>query len=160
MPRRKSVNFIRPVGLDPRYGSETVQKLINVIMECGKKNIARTIVYEALEIISKKVSGDKNKALEYFLKALDQLIPAIEVRPRRVGGSVYQIPVEVRSNRGRALAMRWLISAASVRTDKTMGIRLANELFDAYEGRGNAIKKRSDVHRMAEANRAFAHYAW
>ena len=160
MPRRKSVNFIRDVGVDPRYGSETVQKLINVIMWRGKKNAARKIVYESLDVISKKVGGDKNKSLEFFLKALDQIIPTIEVRARRVGGGVYQIPMEVRSNRGRALAMRWLISAASSRSDKTMGIRLANELIEAHDCRGAAVKKRLDVYKMAESNRAFAHYAW
>jgi len=160
MPRRKSVNFIRPVGTDPKYDSETVQKLINVVMWRGKKNTARSIVYEALDLISKKVNGDKDKTLEFFLKALEQIIPVVEVRARRVGGGVYQIPMEVRANRGRALAMRWLINAAAVRSDKTMGIRLANELMDAYEGRGAAVKKRLDVYKMAESNRAFAHYAW
>lgn len=160
MPRRKSVNFIRQVGVDSKYGSETVQKLINVIMLDGKKNIARTVVYDALDIIAKKISGDKDKALEFFLKSLEQIIPSIEVRARRVGGGVYQIPTEVRANRGRALALRWLINAASVRSDKTMGIRLANELFEAHEGRGSAVKKRLDVYKMAESNRAFAHYSW
>ena len=160
MPRRKSVNFIRPVGTDPKYDSETVQKLINVVMWRGKKNTARSIVYEALDLISKKVNGDKDKTLEFFLKALEQIIPVVEVRARRVGGGVYQIPMEVRPNRGRALAMRWLINSAAARSDKTMGIRLANELMDAYEGRGAAVKKRLDVYKMAESNRAFAHYAW
>ena len=126
----------------------------------GKKNAARKIVYDALDIITKKVGGDKEKGLSFFLKALDQIIPAVEVRPRRVGGSVYQIPMEVVSHRGRALAMRWLIAAAKVRPDKTMGIRLAHELQEAHEGRGAAVKKRLDVHKMAEANRAFSHYAW
>lgn len=160
MPRRKSVNFIRKIGVDPRYGSEMVQKLINVIMERGKKNIARTIVYDALDVISKKISGDKDKTLNFFLDALDQIIPTIEVRARRVGGGVYQIPTEVRANRGRALAMRWLIIAANSRSDKSMGLKLANELLDAHEGRGAAVKKRLDVYKMAESNRAFAHYAW
>lgn len=160
MPRRKSVNFIRSVGQDPRYGSEIVQKLINVVMWRGKKNAARTIVYEAMDILTKKVGGEQEKGLTYFLKALDQIIPAIEVRPRRVGGSVYQIPMEVQSHRGRALAMRWLIHAAASRPDKTMGLRLAHELLDAHEGRGTAIKKKFDMHKMAESNRAFAHYAW
>lgn len=109
---------------------------------------------------STKKAGDQNKGLDLFYKALDQLMPAVEVRPRRVGGSVYQIPKEVAPNRARALAMRWLISAAAERSDKTMGLRLAHELLDAAEGRGSAAKKRSDVHRMAEANRAFSHYAW
>lgn len=160
MPRRKSVNFIRPIGPEARYNSELVHKLINVVMEKGKKSAARKIVYDALDVIVKKAGGDKDKGLALFIKALDQLIPAIEVRPRRVGGSVYQIPMEVQSHRGRALAMRWLINAAAERSDKTMGIRLAHELLDAYEGRGSALKKKLDVHKMAESNRAFAHYAW
>lgn len=160
MPRRKSVNFIRSIGYDPKYGSETVQKLINVVMWRGKKNAARTIVYDALEILVKKAGGDKDKGVSLFNKALDSLMPAVEVRPRRVGGSVYQIPMEVQPHRARALAMRWLIGAAKVRADKTMGIRLAQELIEASEGRGSAIKKKLDVHKMAEANRAFSHYAW
>lgn len=160
MPRRKSVNFIRPIGKDAVYGSEVVQKLINVVMWRGKKNVARKIVYDALEILTKKASGDRNKGLDLFMRALESIIPAVEVRPRRVGGSVYQIPMEVETNRGRALAMRWLIGSAAARSDKNMGARLAHELLDAIEGRGAAVKKRSDVHRMAEANRAFSHYAW
>jgi small subunit ribosomal protein S7 len=160
MPRRKAVNIVRQIGPDARYGSETVQKLINVVMWRGKKNAARTIVYDALDLLTKKANGDKEKGLSLFNKALDQIIPSVEVRPRRVGGSVYQIPMEVPFNRGRALALRWLISAAKTRADKTMGIRLAHELLDAVEGRGAAVKKRLDVHKMAEANRAFSHYAW
>lgn len=160
MARRKSVNFIREIGVDPRYQSETVQKLINVIMERGKKNVARSIVYDAMDMLSKKAGGDKDKGLRIFLKAIEQLVPAVEVRPRRVGGSVYQIPAEVPANRARALAFRWLINAASDRGDKTMSQRLGHELLEAYEGRGNAIKKKLDVHKMAEANRAFSHYAW
>jgi small subunit ribosomal protein S7 len=160
MPRRKAVNFVRPIVPDARYGSESVEKLINVVMWRGKKNAARTIVYDALDVLVKKAGGDKEKGLNLFHKALDQLIPFIEVRPRRVGGSVYQIPMEVAPHRGRALAMRWLIGAAKTRADKTMGIRLAHELLDAVEGRGSAIKKKMDVHKMAEANRAFSHFAW
>ncbi|MBA3751965.1 30S ribosomal protein S7 [Candidatus Dependentiae bacterium] len=160
MPRRKSVNFVRYIAPDARYGSETVQKLINVMMFGGKKNAARTVVYDALDILVKKAGGDKEKGLSLFIKALDQIIPSIEVRPRRVGGSVYQIPVEVPHKRGRALALRWLIAAAKPRPDKTMGIRLAHELIEASEGRGTAVKRRMDVYKMAEANRAFSHYAW
>lgn len=160
MPRRKSVNLIRPIGPDPRYGSESIQKLINVVMWRGKKNVARTIVYDALDVLVKKANGDKNKALDLFSRALENITPTVEVRPRRVGGSVYQIPMEVRSNRARALAFRWLISSAAERSGKTMGMRLASELLDATEGRGAAVKKRSDVHKMAESNRAFAHFAW
>jgi small subunit ribosomal protein S7 len=160
MPRRKAVNFVRTIVPDGRYGSETVSKLINVVMWRGKKNAARTIVYDALDILIKKAGGDREKGIDLFIKALDQLIPYVEVRPKRVGGSVYQIPMEVAPNRGRALAMRWLIAAAKSRADKTMGIRLAHELLDAAEGRGSAVKKKMDVHKMAEANRAFSHYAW
>lgn len=161
MARRKKESFgKRQIGVDPIYGSDLIQKFINVIMERGKKNVARAIMYDALDILSKKSNGDKAKALELFNRAFWQVVPAVEVRSRRVGGSVYQIPREVAGNRGRALAMRWLIDAAQSRPGKTMGIRLANELLDANEGRGSAIKKKSDVHRMAEANRAFSHYAW
>jgi len=160
MPRRKKSILKRDIGVDPRYGSAMVQKLINVIMEDGKKNVAREIVYDSIDILIKKAQGDKNKALDLFYKGFEQLIPLVEVRPRRVGGSVYQIPMEVQQDRGRALAMRWLIEAASARSDKTMGIRLAYELLEAVEGRGGAVKKKLDVHRMAESNRAFSHFAW
>jgi|SRR5579872_4119650 len=160
MPRRSREIERREIGPDPKYGSELVQKFINVVMWRGKKNAARTIVYDALDIIAKKAQGDKAKALDVFNKALGQLMPAIEVRARRVGGSVYQIPREVDPARARALAMRWLIGAAKTRPGQTMGIRIANELLEAYEGRGTAIKKKIDVHKMAESNRAFSHYAW
>jgi len=160
MPRRKSVNLKRDIGVDPRFGSELIQKLINVIMWRGKKNAARVIVYDAMDVLMQKSSGDRDKALKLFMRAFEQIMPAVEVRPRRVGGSVYQIPMEVQFERGRSLAMRWLISAAAARSGKTMGIRLAHELLDANEGRGGALKKRSDVHKMAESNRAFSHYAW
>ncbi len=160
MPRRKAVNFVRAIAPDARYGSETVQKLVNVIMCGGKKNAAFTIVYEALDMLVKKAGGDKEKGLDIFNNALEQIIPAVEVRSRRVGGSVYQIPREVPFRRARALALRWLISAAKTRPNKTMGLRLGYELLDASEGRGTAVKRRLDVHKMAEANRAFSHYAW
>ena len=126
----------------------------------GKKNAARKIVYDAMDILMKKFSGDKGKALELFNKSFQQIVPVVEVRSRRVGGSVYQIPREVSFERGRALALRWIIGAAKVRSNKTMGERLAYELIDASEGRGVAVKKKADVHRMAEANRAFSHYSW
>jgi small subunit ribosomal protein S7 len=160
MPRRKKVEFKREIGVDPKFGSFLVQKLINVVMWRGKKNVARDIVYGAIDEIAKKTNHDKEKALAFFEKALGQITPRVEVRPRRVGGSVYQVPMEVAPNRGRALAMRWLINAAAARPNRTMGERLAQELFEAYEGRGGAIKKKLDVHRMAEANRAFSHYLW
>ncbi|TET06978.1 30S ribosomal protein S7 [Candidatus Dependentiae bacterium] len=160
MPRRKKEEFKRDIGVDPIYGSEILQKFINIVMLRGKKNVARTIVYDALDILAKKINGDKEKVLAYFTESFKQIIPSVEVRSRRVGGSVYQVPVEVPSQRGRSLAMRWIINSAANRPDKTMGERLAKELMDAHEGRGNAVKKKLDVHRMAEANRAFSHYAW
>ena len=161
MPRRKKIEtFKRVISPDPVYGSALLQKLINVVMWRGKKNAARTIVYDAMDVLVAKAKGDKEKALALFNSAFEQIMPVVEVRARRVGGSVYQIPMEVKSDRRQSLAMRWLISAASTRSDKTMGKRLAHELLDAVEGRGIAIKKKTDVHRMAEANRAFSHYAW
>ena len=160
MSRRKSVNFIRDIGVDPQFGSETIQKFINVIMWRGKKSAARTIVYDAIDLLTKKTSGDKEKALKLFYKALDQVMPAVEVRSRRVGGSVYQVPVEVNERRARSLAFRWLITAASARSDKTMGLRLGYELVEASEGRGAAVKKKLDVQKMAETNRVFSHLAW
>lgn len=161
MPRRKKeISLKREIGTDPIYGSQLVQKFINVVMRRGKKSVARRIVYEAIDILAKKTSSDKSKALAIFDKAFKQVIPAIEVRSRRVGGSVYQIPREVSPDRGRALGMRWLIDAAQARSGKTMSLRLAAEMLDAQDGRGGAIKKKLDVHKMAEANRAFSHYAW
>ena len=160
MSRRKSVDFTRDVGVDIRFGSELVQKLINMILERGKKDVARAIVYEALDVIIQRRKCSKEEAYAIFEKAIGQIRPSVEVKSRRVGGGVYQIPVEVRSVRARALSLRWLIQAAKSRSDKTMGKRLASELLDAFDGHGNAVKKKSDVHRMAEANRAFSHYAW
>lgn len=159
MPRRKTTNFVRLIGGDIRYNSELVQKLINVVMERGKKEVARKIVYEAMTALEKK-SGSPDKAVVLFNKAFQSIVPIVEVRPRRVGGSVYQVPMAVNPQRARSLALRWLIEAAAARPAKTMGQRLAQELLDAVEGRGGAIKKRTDVHKMAEANRAFSHYAW
>ena len=160
MPRRKKQILKRDVGVDPRFKSSLVQKFINVIMECGKKSTARSIIYEAFDLIVKKTDGSQEKGYALFEKAISQVRPHVEVKSRRVGGGVYQIPVEVRENRAVALAFRWIIEAASKRSDKTMGKRLASELLEAVEGHGNAMKKKNDVHRMAEANRAFSHYAW
>lgn len=160
MSRRSKGVDKRVLAPDPVYGSEVLQKLVNVIMMGGKKNAARKIVYDAMDILMKKFSGDKGKALELFNRSFQQIVPVVEVRSRRVGGSVYQIPREVSFERGRALALRWIIGAAKVRSNKTMGERLAYELIDASEGRGVAVKKKADVHRMAEANRAFSHYSW
>lgn len=160
MARRKKASLVRDIGGDYRFDSELVQKFINVVMWRGKKNVARKIVYEAIDALIKKAGGDEQKGLEMFYKAFEQIVPKIEVRARRVGGSVYQIPVQVRPARARALAIRWLIKVAAARPDKTMGKRLAHELLEAYDGRGQAVKKKIDVHKMAEANRAFSHYAW
>ena len=160
MPRRKKVLKRREIGVDARFNSFVVQKFINIIMERGKKNIARTIVYDAFDLLAQKFNGDDKKAFGLFEKAVDQIKPYVEVKSRRVGGGVYQIPTEVRPERQMSLTFRWLIEAASSRADKTMGKRLANEIMEAAEGHGNAVKKKNDVHRMAEANRAFSHYAW
>lgn len=160
MPRRRQVEFIRDIGTDPKFGSVLVQKLINVVMQRGKKNCARTIVYDAMDLLVKKMNGDEKKAMELFHRAFEQVAPFIEVRSRRVGGSTYQIPREVSEKRRRALAFRWLVASAKARPDKTMGLRLGRELLDAAELKGGAVKKRTDVQRMADANRAFSHYAW
>jgi len=160
MPRRRSTDFTREIEKDPRFGSVRVQKFINVIMDSGKKSVARHIVYTAIDIIAKKSGGDEKKAVETFHQAFEQVAPLVEVRSRRVGGSVYQIPTEVPLKRKDSLAMRWLITAAKERPNKTMEERLAYELLDASQGKGGAVKKRVDVQRMAEANRAFSHYAW
>ena len=160
MPRRKREDYTRDIGVDPRFSSPLIQKFINVVMWRGKKNAARTIVYGAIDQMTKKLKGDERKALEMFNKAFDAVVPVVEVRSRRVGGSVYQIPIEVPQKRAQSLAMRWLLEGAAGRPDKTMADRLAHELMDAYEGRGAAMKKKLDVQRMAEANRAFSHYAW
>jgi len=160
MPRRNRKIPKRDIGVDPRFNSVLLQKLINVTMERGKKTIARTIIYDAMDLLVRKVGGDDKKALEAFNKAFEQIVPHVEVRSRRVGGSVYQVPLEVRPARKQALALRWLLKAAAARSGKSMGIRLGSELLDAIEGRGGAVKKRSEVQRLAEANRAFSHYAW
>jgi len=161
MPRRSKGGFKREIGVDLRFKSGLIQKFINVIMKKGKKNVARDVVYGAIDILAKKAAaGDEQKAIKFFTEAFEKIVPFVEVRSRRVGGSVYQIPREVRSDRGRALAMRWIISAARARSNKTMAERLAFEIMDVHAGRGSAFKKKLDVHRMAEASRAFAHYAW
>jgi small subunit ribosomal protein S7 len=154
MPRRREVPK-REVLPDPKYVSQDVSKFINVLMVDGKKSVAERILYGALEQVSKKTGKD---ALEVFTQALQNVRPMVEVKSRRVGGANYQVPVEVRSVRRTALAMRWLREAARKRGEKSMGGRLAGELADAAEGRGGAVKKREEVHRMAEANKAFSHY--
>ncbi|MBX9761039.1 MAG: 30S ribosomal protein S7 [Beijerinckiaceae bacterium] len=147
----------REVIPDAKYGDVILAKFMNSIMYEGKKSVAEQIVYGAFDAIEQK---SKQEPLPLFKQALDNVAPAIEVRSRRVGGATYQVPVEVRPERRQALAIRWIITAARGRNDKTMVDRLSAELMDAANNRGNAVKKREDTHRMAEANRAFAHYRW
>lgn len=142
---------------DPKYNDIVITRFINNLMEDGKRNIARTILYDALNIVREKTGQDE---LEIFHKALSGIAPAVEVRSRRIGGATYQVPMEVPDNRRMALAIRWLKSYASDRRDKTMAQRLASELMAAANGEGGAVRKRDDVHRMAEANRAFSHFKW
>jgi small subunit ribosomal protein S7 len=147
----------REILPDPKFGNVVVTKFMNSVMYEGKKSVAESIVYGALEIIEGKT---KQNPIQVFQKALDNVMPSIEVRSRRVGGATYQVPVEVRIDRRQALGIRWLITAARERNEKTMTERLSAELLDASNNRGNAVKKREDTHRMAEANRAFSHYRW
>ncbi len=188
MPRRKAA-IKREILPDPLYASAEVAKFINVVMRAGKKSIAEKIVYNALEMLTDRLKKDKDKGdkgegeggkggksggtargksrghnheevLETLHKALSNVSPTVEVKSRRVGGATYQVPVEVAADRGVALAMRWVVQAAKGRSEKTMALRLAAELHEAYLGRGASVKTRDDVHRMAKANQAFAHYRW
>ncbi len=154
MPRRRVV-AAREILPDPRFGSQTVAKFINHVMEDGKKSVAEGIVYGALERIQEKAKADP---VEFFENTLEKVRPMVEVKARRVGGATYQVPMEVRPSRRTALAMRGLVDSARKRSEKSMALRLAGELLDAAEGKGSAMKKRDDVHRMAEANKAFSHY--
>ncbi|MDD5390806.1 MAG: 30S ribosomal protein S7 [Gallionellaceae bacterium] len=154
MPRRREVPK-RVILPDPKFGSQEVAKFMNVIMNSGKKAVAERIVYGAFEQIGKKSGKDP---VEVFGQAMSNVRPVVEVKSRRVGGANYQVPVEVRPSRRNALAMRWLKDAARKRGEKSMGQRLAGELLDAAEGRGGAMKKREEIHRMAEANKAFSHF--
>src|SRR3989304_3144587 len=156
MPRRR-VAAKREILPDPKYGNQMVAKFVNILMKNGKKSIAEKIVYGALDQVMKKSSDE---TLNVLNRALENIRPMVEVKSRRVGGATYQVPVEVRSNRGQTLAMRWLVGAARSRNEKSMGFRVAAELLDASENRGTAVKKREDTHRMAEANKAFSHYRW
>jgi len=150
----------REILPDPKHDSEMLAKFINMVMRKGKKSAAESIVYGAIERISERTGQAEAAALETLQKALDNVKPAVEVKSRRVGGATYQVPVEVRPQRRQTLAMRWVIDAAKGRGEKSMAHRLANELLDASENRGAAVKKREDTHRMADANKAFAHYRW
>ncbi len=175
MRRRAAVK--RQVLADPKFGSQVLSKFINHVMLSGKKSLAETLVYDALEMAFKKSrtgkpaakkadeeeggeSGGAGSPIELFEQVLDNVRPTVEVKSRRVGGSTYQVPVEVSGSRSTALAMRWIVDAAKGRSEKSMVNKLAAEMLDAYHGRGTAMKKREDTHRMAKANQAFAHYRW
>ncbi len=154
MPRRRVVAK-RDVLPDPKFGDVTLAKFMNMVMVSGKKAVAERIVYGALDLVTEKMNKDP---LEVFSEALDKIAPMVEVKSRRVGGATYQVPVEVRPARRQALAMRWLVEFSRKRGEKSMAQRLAGELMDASQGKGAAVKKREDVHRMADANKAFSHY--
>jgi small subunit ribosomal protein S7 len=159
MSRRASAPT-RTILPDPRFNSLLLAKFVNMVMESGKKSVAESIVYGAVDRISEKSGKAGEQALEVLAQALDNVKPTVEVKSRRVGGATYQVPVEVRTARRQTLAMRWVIEAAQARSEKSMALRLAAELLDASENRGTAVRKREDVHRMADANKAFAHYRW
>lgn len=154
MPRRK-IAAKREILADPKFGSERLAKFMNHLMISGKKSVAEKIVYGALDRVAER---SKDEPLEIFERALEAIQPMVEVKSRRVGGATYQVPVEVRPSRREALAMRWMVDAARRRGEKTMVQRLAGEVLDAADGKGSAVKKREDVHRMAEANKAFSHF--
>jgi small subunit ribosomal protein S7 len=154
---RKRSNFKREVLPDPKHGSELISKYINMVMKSGKKAVAENIVYGAMEQVAEKEKGD---IVEITERALEKVKPMVEVKSRRVGGATYQVPVEVRPSRQMALAMRWMIDAARKRGEANMPAKLAGEMMDALHDRGAAMKRREEVHKMAEANKAFAHYRW
>ena len=156
MSRKKSAPKKIPV-VDPKFKSAIIPKLINSIMYDGKKTTAERIVYDALDLIKTKTKDDP---IKIFNEAVNNIRPNLEVRSRRVGGATYQVPMEVRSTRAQALAFKWILSNSKKRNEKTQRERLANELIDAFENKGNSVKKKDEVHKMAEANRAFAHYRW
>ena len=157
---RRNAAIKRSILPDPKFSSRLLAKFINMIMKDGKKSTAETIVYQALETLVDKLGKPAEKAPEIFAEVLEKVKPVVEVRSRRVGGATYQIPVEVRHDRREALAMRWLIESARSRQEKSMKVKLANELLDASNDKGNAIKKKEDTHKMAEANKAFSHFRW
>jgi small subunit ribosomal protein S7 len=157
MPRRKLVAK-RQITPDPRFNSVLVSKFINGLMQRGKKNVARGVFYDAMDIVASRISEEEPLAV--FEKAMEKVRPRVEVKSRRVGGATYQVPVEVRPERRNALAIRWLVNFSSKRSGRAMSEKLAGELMDAFNNRGSAVKKREDTHKMAEANKAFAHYRW
>ena len=147
----------REITPDPKYKNVTVAKFINMVMERGKKAVAERIVYRCFDILAEKTG---KPAIEVFQKALDNVRPLLEIKPRRIGGATYQVPIEVRQERGVSIAMRWIRNFARAKKGKPMEVKLADELIDAFKGEGSAVKKREDTHKMAEANKAFAHYRW
>jgi small subunit ribosomal protein S7 len=157
MPRRREVPK-RKILPESKYGDETLAKFMNNLMMRGKKSVAERIVYDALDLL--KVKSNEEDVFAVFKKAIENVKPMVEVKSRRVGGSTYQVPVEIRGSRRTALGMRWIINFSRNRGERTMAEKLAAELYDASQGRGNSVKKREDTHRMAEANKAFAHYRW
>ena len=157
---RRAQAPVRSILPDPKFNNEMLAKFMNVVMKNGKKSAAERIIYGALDRIAEKTGKQGGEAIEVLSTALDNVKPVVEVKSRRVGGATYQVPVEVRSTRRQTLAMRWVIEAARGRSEKSMAFRLAHELMEASENRGTAVRKREDTHRMAEANKAFAHYRW
>ena len=157
---RRAQAPVRSILPDPKFNNEMLAKFMNVIMKSGKKSAAERIIYGALDRITEKTGKQGGEAIEVLSSALDNVKHVVEVKSRRVGGATYQVPVEVRASRRQTLAMRWVIEAARDRSEKSMAFRLAHELLDAAENRGAAVRKREDTHRMAEANKAFAHYRW
>jgi small subunit ribosomal protein S7 len=157
---RRSQAPVRSILPDPKFNSVLLTKFMNMVMERGKKSVAERIVYGAIDRISEKTGRPTDEAIDLLTQALDNVKPMVEVKSRRVGGATYQVPIEVRATRRQTLAMRWVIEAAQARSEKSMSQRLAAELLEASENRGAAVRKREDTHRMAEANKAFAHYRW
>ena len=157
---RRSQAPTRTILPDPKFNSVLLAKFMNMVMERGKKSVAERIVYGAIDRMAEKTGRPAGATLELLTQALDNVKPMVEVKSRRVGGATYQVPIEVRAQRRQTLAMRWVIEAASARSEKSMSQRLASELLEAAENRGAAVRKREDTHRMADANKAFAHYRW
>jgi small subunit ribosomal protein S7 len=157
---RRSQAPTRTILPDPKFNSVLLAKFMNMVMERGKKSVAERIVYGAIDRIAERTGRQPDQAIELLTQALDNVKPMVEVKSRRVGGATYQVPVEVRATRRNTLAMRWVIDAAQARSEKSMSQRLAAELLEASENRGAAVRKREDTHRMADANKAFAHYRW
>ena len=157
---RRSQAPTRTILPDPKFNSVLLAKFMNMVMERGKKSVAESIVYGAIDRMAERTGRQPDQTIELLTQALDNVKPMVEVKSRRVGGATYQVPVEVRSTRRQTLAMRWVIDAAAARSEKSMSQRLASELLEASENRGAAVRKREDTHRMADANKAFAHYRW